>query len=81
MGILIPVGLGIVIGIFAIAKLIEILIARWEGITYCAIIGLVSASPIAILMTVNWAQISLLAVVVSALTFGVGYAVAYRLSE
>ena len=81
VGILIPVGLGIVIGIFAIAKLIEILIARWEGITYCAIIGLVSASPLAILMTVNWAQISLLAVVVSALTFGVGYAVAYRLSE
>ena len=47
-GILVPFGIGVVAGIFLIAKLIEILLARWEGVTYCAIIGLVSASPIAI---------------------------------
>ena len=41
VGILLPFGLGILVGIFAIAKLIEFLLSRWEGQTYCAILGLV----------------------------------------
>ena len=80
-GVLAPFGIGVVAGIFLIAKLIEILLARWEGVTYCAIIGLVSASPIAILMTVAWAQVTLAAALCSVLTFAAGFAVAYRLSE
>ena len=34
LGILVPFGLGVIVGIFAIAKLIEVLLARWEGQTY-----------------------------------------------
>ena len=34
VGILLPFGIGIVVGIFAIAKLIEVLVAKWEGWTY-----------------------------------------------
>lgn len=49
-GSLVPFGLGVVIGIFAIAKLIEILLQRYEVYTYCAILGLVSSSPVVILM-------------------------------
>jgi len=49
-GILLPFGLGIVIGIFGIAKLIEVLMKKWKGRTYCAILGMVVASPVAILM-------------------------------
>ena len=50
IGILLPFGLGIVFGIFGIAKLIEFLMKRWKGWTYCAILGMVAASPVVILM-------------------------------
>ena len=46
-GVLIPFGIGVVVGIFAVAKLIEILLRRFPGPTYCAIMGLVTASPVA----------------------------------
>ena len=49
-GILLPFLIGIVAGIFGIAKLIEILMQKWKGRTYCAILGMVIASPVAILM-------------------------------
>ena len=50
VGILVPFALGIVFGVFAIAKLIEILMRKWKGRTYCAILGMVVASPVVILM-------------------------------
>ena len=50
LGILLPFLVGIVAGIFGIAKLIEVLMAKWKGRTYCAILGMVIASPVAILM-------------------------------
>jgi len=50
IGILLPFGLGIIFGIFAIAKLIEFLMKKWKGRTYCAILGMVVASPVVILM-------------------------------
>ena len=50
VGILLPFGLGIVFGIFGIAKLIEVLMRKWKGRTYCAILGMVIASPVVILM-------------------------------
>ena len=50
IGILLPFGLGIVFGIFAIARLIDFLLKRWKGWTYCGILGMVVASPVVILM-------------------------------
>ena len=50
VGVLLPLGIGIVIGIFAIAKLIALLLEKWKGRTYCAILGMVLASPVVILM-------------------------------
>ncbi len=49
-GVLVPFGIGIVVGIFAIAKLIEILFAKFAGVVYYCIIGLITASPIAIII-------------------------------
>ena len=80
VGILLPFGIGIVIGIFAIAKLIEVLIAKYKGWTYAAILGLVTASPVAILMATDMSGITFVTVLVSLATFAVGYAVAYVLS-
>ena len=50
VGVLLPFGLGILFGIFGIAKLIEFLMKKWKGRTYCAILGMVVASPVVILM-------------------------------
>ena len=49
-GILLPFLIGIVAGIFGIAKLIEFLMKKWKGCTYCGILGMVAASPVVILM-------------------------------
>ena len=50
VGILLPFLLGIIFGIFGIAKLIAFLMKKWKGRTYCAILGMVIASPVVILM-------------------------------
>lgn len=78
-GILIPFGLGIVIGIFAIAKLIEVLMARWKGLTYMAIIGMVVASPVAILLGTDMSGASWWVILLSIATFAIGYVVAWKL--
>lgn len=80
VGILFPFGVGILVGIFAIAKIIEWLLARWEGPTYCAILGLVTASPVAILMSTGLADVSWSLALMSLATFVVGFLVAWRLS-
>ena len=78
-GVLVPFGLGVVIGIFAIAKMIEVLLKRYPGPTYCAILGLVAASPVAILMAMNFAGVTAMAWVVGIVTFAAGFAVAWKL--
>lgn len=48
VGVLAPFGIGVVAGIFAVAKLIEWLFAKYPSYTYGGILGLIIASPIAI---------------------------------
>ena len=78
-GVLVPFGVVVVVGIFAIAKLIEILLKRYRGATYCAILGLVAASPVAILMATNYAGVTALSWVVGAATLALGFFAAYKL--
>ncbi len=47
--LIVPFGIGVIVGIFGIAKLIDYLFSKHGTLTYCAIFGLVLASPIAIL--------------------------------
>lgn len=56
LGVLIPLLLGIIVGIFAVAKLIEIILKKFPFQTYWAIIGLIAASPIAISLWVSSAK-------------------------
>lgn len=46
--ILFPFGIGVILGIFLIAKLITFLFKQYGVQTYCAILGLIAASPFAI---------------------------------
>jgi putative membrane protein len=49
LAILVPFGLGVLLGIFIISKIIEYLFLNFPSLTNSGILGLVIASPIAIL--------------------------------
>ena len=51
--VLIPFGIGVVLGIFLVSKLVEYLLEKQERKTYFAIMGLVTSSPIAVLSGMN----------------------------
>ena len=79
--ILVPFGIGVVVGIFAIAKLIEILLNNYETLTYCGILGLVIASPFVVLMSNGIPALSFGVIASSAVTFVIGFAIAYFLGR
>ena len=79
--VLIPFGFGVVIGIFVIAKIIEILLRKWETLTFSGILGLVTASPFAVLMNARMPQLGFENVIGSILTFAVGFVIAYYLGR
>lgn len=79
VGILAPFGIGVVIGIFLIAKLIEFIFSKAEIHAYYGIIGLILASPVAILMKTDWSGFSVLMIGISILTFGLGWFIASKL--
>ncbi|RHP82252.1 DUF368 domain-containing protein [Roseburia sp. AM59-24XD] len=79
--ILIPFGIGVVVGIFAVAKLIEMLMDKYEALTYCGIMGLVVASPVVILMSAPLAGMSVVTVLTGAVTFVVGVVIALCLGK
>ena len=80
-GIIIPMGLGVVLGIFVIANVIEYLLHNYEGHTYCGILGLVIASPIAILMGIQMPVITGSVIIGSILSLIAGLIVAYFLGR
>ncbi len=75
--ILLPFGIGVLLGIFFVAKLIEWLLAHHEKLTYCGILGLVAASPVPVFFNALGGSVTVGAVFASAVTFGAGFAVAY----
>lgn len=83
LAVLLPFAVGVVIGIFFVAKLLEWLIARYPTQTYLGVLGLVLASPIAILLGpdsgvsgANW-----LTIIISLVTFIAGFLFAAWLSK
>lgn len=80
-GSLIPFGLGVVIGIFAIAKLIEVLLQRYEVFTYCGILGLVMSSPVVILMGTALVSMGVLTWISGIVVMALGILFAWKLSD
>lgn len=78
-GILIPFGIGVILGIFLIAKIIEFIFSKAEIHAYYAIIGLILASPIAILLKTDWSGFSILTLIIGLITFAVGWFVSSKL--
>lgn len=80
-GILVPFGIGIVVGIFGIAKLMEIIFEKFPLYAYWAIIGLIVASPIAILMMGSFPAITVVSAVTGMIALAVGFFVARKLGD
>ena len=70
--ILIPFGVGVLLGIIGIAKLIEYLLKNHETKTYYAIIGFLIASIIEIFVSLFSYQASIIQVIISAILFILG---------
>lgn len=78
-GVLVPFGIGVIVGIFAIAKLIEWIFGKAETHAYYGIIGLILASPFAILLNTDWSGVNLPLILVSIVTFILGWIVSSKL--
>ncbi len=81
VALLVPFGIGVLAGILLVARAIEFLLRRYPLYTYSGILGLVMASPVAVLMGIGVSAVSLPAVLVSALTFALGFVAAFFLSR
>lgn len=80
-GVLVPFGIGVVVGIFVIAKVIEIVFAKWPITAYWAIIGLIVASPVAILMVNEFGKLGVVTVLTGVVALVIGALVALKLGE
>ncbi len=80
-GVLIPFGLGVVAGIFAIAKLVEIVFEKFPLYAYWAIIGLIIASPVAIIAMGSFPAITIVHVITGAISLVIGFIIAMKLGD
>lgn len=81
MGVLVPFGIGVVVGIFAIAKLVEIMFVKFPLYAYWAIIGLILSSPVAIFLLGEAGSITALSVITGVAALAVGFTAALKLGE
>lgn len=71
--ILVPFGIGIVVGVVVIAKLIDIIFKKYPSLAYWAILGLIVASPVAIFLAADIPSVGgALGIITSVLAFVVG---------
>ncbi len=80
--ILIPFGIGVILGIIAFAKLIEMVFKKFPQYAYWAIIGLILASPIGIILLSvgSFGTLTVLTVVIGIICLAGGAFAAYNLS-
>lgn len=80
LAILIPFGIGVLVGIVLIAKLIEYLLAKHEVPTYFMIIGFILASIISIIVEAGLTT-NIMFIVSGIILFMLGFVIAYKLGE
>lgn len=79
--VLAPFGIGVVVGVFAIAKAIEIIFEKFPELAYWAIIGLIVASPVAILLMNSLGTITFITIVTGIASLVLGVVIALKLGE
>lgn len=78
---LFPFGIGVLIGIALVAKLIEWLFENYPSVTYAGILGLVAASPVAIFGEISFSSVNIGIVAASILALAAGFYSAMKLGE
>ncbi len=78
-GVLVPFGFGVLVGIVAVAKLIEFMLKRYPSITYWAIIGLIVASPFAILIMMEIGAFGFVEVITGVVLLAAGFFISLKL--
>lgn len=81
MMLLLPFLAGLLAGFYLLAKLIHTLLSRWPTHTYCAVLGLVAASPIVILLRTSLAGVTAVTILVSIVTFVAGFVLSAWLAK
>lgn len=79
--ILIPFGIGVIVGFAVISKLLEYLFKKYETKTYFGVMGFVFASIITIFTGTEGLIFSIPQLLVGIILFAVGFFVAYKLGE
>ncbi len=77
--VLVPFGIGVVVGIVAVAKLIEFMLKKFPAVTYWAIIGLIVASPIAILIMMEIGSIGIIEILSGVVLLAVGFVISMKI--
>lgn len=85
MLILIPFGLGVIVGILLIAKLLEFLFKNFEVKTYYGVLGFIFSSIVAIVyqnLVINVSFVfSIPSLLIGLVLFAIGFGVAYKLGD
>lgn len=81
MLVLVPFGIGVLVGIVAIAKIIEVVFERYPLYAYWGIIGLLFGSPIAILLVGTFSEITVSSILTGLIALGCGLLAANKLGE
>lgn len=79
--VLIPFGIGILVGIVLVAKLIELLLKKFPTQTYYGIIGFVLASIISIVMPLADITFTIPSVIIGIILLLIGSMIAYKLGD
>lgn len=81
MLILIPFGIGVLVGIVAISKLLEFLFKKYEVKTYFGVMGFITASIITIFTGAEGLVFSVPQLLIGLILLGIGFVAAYKLGE
>ena len=77
--VLVPFGIGVLVGIVAVAKLIEFMLKKYPLITYWAIIGLIVASPFAILIMMEVSSVGVVNILTGIVLLAAGFLISLKL--
>ena len=72
-------GCFVVVGIVAVAKLIEFMLKKFPLVTYWAIIGLIVASPLAILIMMEIGTVGFVEIITGVVLLAVGFFISLKL--
>ena len=78
---MIPFAIGVLMGIMIISNIISTILRRWPNASTWGVLGLVVASPFAIIINLGSVTITPFIAILNVFTFMVGFYISYKLGE